>query len=38
VSATRAAKDPKLQEFGILDLFIPATGKSKSGFTITERH
>lgn len=34
---TKRFKDADMFEFGISDLFVPVKGKSKSGFTITER-
>ncbi|ASA57933.1 filamentous hemagglutinin N-terminal domain-containing protein [Vibrio gazogenes] len=37
ISPSRAKKDVEQQEVGIPDLFIPASGKSKSGFEIINR-
>ncbi|MDW6092441.1 hypothetical protein SBX64_07770 [Vibrio rhizosphaerae] len=37
ISPSRAKKDVEQQEVGIPDLFMPASGKSKSGFEIINR-
>lgn len=35
---TKRFGDADLDEFGIFDLFIPGTGKSRSGFEILEKY